>query len=153
MNHKLRRSLAGVCFGLIVSVVFSFVITPFVNLLAGGISFGGLLWFWAISFVPLSFTFGMAGYVFSPGKQGKFQYWTLCAFIGFMNVLYMGTVGAIMGSAGQLGIEHVNVQGYLAWGPVYAAATLPLSTPVTAVLMSLFRYFIDNRIEKGMRGS
>jgi hypothetical protein len=143
VNNKFRRSLVGFFYGLILSLICSFFIAIFANSVAGESSFAGWSWFFLASCIPFSISFGISGYFFAYKNSRKAKYWMICGIIGFINVLYMGTIGAIMGSAVRYSMENVNVAGYLVWGPVYAVLFLPLSTLVVAGLMKGLRNVLD----------
>ncbi|MCZ8522050.1 MULTISPECIES: hypothetical protein [Paenibacillus] len=146
MNDTYRRTLWGVAYGLVASVIFSLFIAVLANGLAGGGGAEGWFWFFGGLSIPLCITLGIAGYFHAFQALSRSKFWFLCAFIGFINVLYMGTAGAIMGSSLAFGgLRQVNVSGYWVWGPVYAICCLPLSTAAAAFLLSAFRNFLKIR--------
>lgn len=145
MSNKLRRSIIGFFYGIILSAICSLFITVIANMTAGGLSFAGWFWFFFGLCVPLSITFGITGYFFAFKNSGLIKFWLLCAIFGFINVLYMGTVGAILGNAITYGLENVNIGGYFAWGPIYAAISLPFSTLVVAGLIMGLRSVLKNK--------
>jgi hypothetical protein len=146
MSNKWYRTIIGFFYGIILSLICSFFITIAANAAAGGFAFKGWFWFFFGLCVPLSITFGITGYFLTFKKVSMLKFWILCVMFGFINVLYMGTVGAILGSAITYGgLENVNVGGYLDWGPIYAAICLPLSTLVVAGLIMGLRNLLKNK--------
>ena len=56
--------------------------------------------------------------------------WPLAALVGFVVVAASGSAGAIVVQSAQLGIDQVNMSGYLFWCLPYATALLPIATPL-----------------------
>ncbi|WP_152547744.1 hypothetical protein [Paenibacillus ehimensis] len=139
-----RSSLLGVFWGLTVAGILSLIISILGNLLAGGLSFGGWWWFFLTLAVPACVSLGLAGYYRAFEGSGRLKLWLYCISSGFLNVLFMGTIGAITASSLMYGYEGVNVSGYLEWGPIYAALFLPVSTIVMLILILVLRKIIKS---------
>ncbi|MGI2295032.1 hypothetical protein [Paenibacillus sp. GXUN7292] len=145
MSNNLHRAIIGFFYGIILSLICSFFITLVANASAGVFTVKGWFWFFFGLCVPLSITFGITGYFLTFKNLSMLKFWLLCVIFGFINVLYMGTVGAILGSAITYGLKNINVGGYFAWGPIYAAIFLPLSTLVVAGLIMGLRNVLENK--------
>ncbi|WP_245719846.1 hypothetical protein [Paenibacillus tianmuensis] len=85
----------------------SFIITLFVNTAAGGMSFGGWMWYLLTSIFPVSIIAGISGYFQAFRNVRLWVYWILCAFLGFLIPLFMGSVGAALMLILEYGFERV----------------------------------------------
>ncbi|WP_079912762.1 hypothetical protein [Paenibacillus sp. 32352] len=140
-----RCFFIGFTYGFVFSFISSILIALFSNSFAGGSSVSGWSWFFKTTWVPFSVTFGVSGYFLAFKNVGRAKFWLICAIIGFVNVLYMGTIGAIWSSSMINGMTSVNIAGYLTWGPVYAVLSLPLSTVVIGGLLKGLRSIWERR--------
>ncbi len=139
-----RSSLFGVFYGISVAGILSFIISILGNLLAGGASLGGWWWFFLTLAIPACVSLGLAGYYRAFEGMSRLKLWLYCIISGFLNVLFMGTIGAITASSLKYGYERVNISGYLEWGPIYAALFLPVSTFVMFGLILVLREIIKS---------
>ncbi len=137
-----RSSLCGAFLGIAVAGILSFIVSVLGNLLAGGLSFGGWWWFFLTMAIPACVSLGLAGYYQAFMGRSRLKLWFYCIISGFLNVLFMGTIGAIAASSLMYGYEGVNVSGYLEWGPVYAVLFWPVSTFVMFVFILILREII-----------
>lgn len=136
---RIKTLIVGLLYGFCASLVIGFLIAIFGNSIAGGAGSDGWLWFFLTLCVPLSLSFAISGFQFHRIQFKGTKFILLCMIIALINVLIMGTAGAIIVSGETRGYETVNIEGYLQWGPIYAVLFLPLSTPLVAGLLLGFR--------------
>ncbi len=137
--------MKGIGIGLISSVMITFIVTVIVSGSFGGsFEIKGWLWLLQTSVVPLVLCCGISGYCKGFIGSTKLKFWLICASMGFLSVLYMGTIGAIIASGFEFGLENINVIGYLQWGPIYALGFLPVSTMIAAAI----QFYFQNRLKQ-----
>lgn len=135
----------------------SFIIALLANFGAGGMSFGGWLWFFLISIFPVAIISGISGYFQAFRRVRLCVYWFLCAFLGFIIVLYAGSVGTTVILILKYGFEYVMntsspangiMHEYFKLAPKYALMLLPVSTPFLALwfkIMNAFLLYVENK--------
>lgn len=132
---RIKNLSIGLLYGLSASLIGGFLMATFGNSFAGGAGSDGWLWFFLMLCIPLCLTFAASGYFLHRIQFGGTKFIVLCAIIAFINVLIMGTAGAIIVSGETRGYETVNIGGYLQWGPIYAVLSLPLTSFIVAGLL------------------
>lgn len=131
----IKNILIGLFYGLFASMICSFMITIAANVLAGGTgNANGWWWFFLTLSIPLSLSMAVSGCFLHRINFWRIGFWLMCAGIGYLNLLIMGTAGAIVVSVQSRGYQSVNIEGYLQWGPIYALIFLPVSMLIVAGL-------------------
>jgi ABC-type antimicrobial peptide transport system permease subunit len=62
MNINIRRCLFGGIYGLLISLIFSFIISNVSGILFGGTTFEHSLWLFWTSCIPFTISFAVSGY-------------------------------------------------------------------------------------------
>ncbi|WP_253947901.1 hypothetical protein [Paenibacillus ehimensis] len=164
MNIKMRSTFAGLIYGLVTMFFLSFIISFLGDFAAGGMSYGGAsfegwLWFFATSLFPVSVISGISGYFQAFRNVRLWVYWIICAFLGFIIPLFMGSVGAALMLISEYGFERVMtpspeitandiMRDYFKLAPQYALIVLPVTTPFLAFWlkgMQAFLTYVENK--------
>ncbi len=164
---KLRSTLVGLIYGWVTMFFLSFIISFLGDFAAGGMSvggasFGGWLWFFATSLFPVTVISGISGYFQAFRNIRLWGYWVLCAFLGFIIPLFMGSVGATLMLILEYGFERVMtpsteitandiMHDYFKLAPLYALIVLPVTTPFLALWlkgMQAFLTYVENKWKK-----
>ncbi|MGG1155342.1 hypothetical protein ABE237_05175 [Brevibacillus formosus] len=164
---KLRSMLVGLIYGLVTMFFLSFIISFLGDFAVGGMSvggasFGGWVWFFATSLFPVSVISGISGYFQAFRNIRLWGYWVLCAFLGFIIPLFMGSVGATLMLILEYGFERVMtpspeitandiMHDYFKLAPLYALIVLPVTTPFLALWlkgMQAFLTYVENKWKK-----
>jgi Na+-driven multidrug efflux pump len=153
----MRSTLVGLIYGSVTMFFLSFIIALLANFGAVVMSFGGWLWFFLISIFPVAIISGISGYFQAFRSVRLWVYWILCAFLGFIIVLYAGSVGTTMMLILKYGFEYVMntsnpangiMHDYFKLAPKYALMILPVSTLFFALwlkaLQALLTY-VENK--------
>ncbi|MDQ1912631.1 hypothetical protein RAC89_19770 [Paenibacillus sp. GD4] len=129
----------------------SFIIALLANFGAGGISFGGSMWFFLISIIPVAIISAISGYFEAFRSVRLSVYWLLCAFLGFIIVLYAGSIGTTTMLISKYGFDYVMnssnpansiMHDYFGLAPQYALILLPVSTPFLALWFKIMNAFL-----------
>lgn len=130
--------IKGLIFGIIFSIMMTFLFMLFGQMWAGGItSFFGESWLYVSVIIPFAITFAFLGTYFHNRKElPNKKLWIISLICAFLITLYSGTIGAIMGETiVRGGSETINVEGTMIWGTIYAFAFLPFTTPLARFLI------------------
>ncbi|MNI53888.1 hypothetical protein D3C73_1087450 [compost metagenome] len=137
----------------------SFIIAFLANFGAGGMSFGGWMWFFLILIFPFAIISAISGYFQTFRSVRLWAYWLFYAFLGFIIVLYAGSVGTTMMLILKYGFDYVMntsnpansiMHDYFRLAPKYALMLLPVSTPFLALwfkIMNAFLLYVEKELK------
>ncbi|HWJ78005.1 MAG TPA: hypothetical protein VNR61_08000 [Niallia sp.] len=146
----IKGIMIGIIFGLILSFCISFMFILIAQGLAGGFtSLFGERWFYFATILPFIFTFAILGFYFAKRENvSNKKLWLLSLISALFITLFSGTFGPLFGEfivrGGSIrtytanGYTSVNVEGVLIWGTIYAFILLPLTTPLSRMLIQAF---------------
>lgn len=139
MNLQIRNLLKGIGSGLILSILLTLLLAAFASSVVGDLGIQGWLSLLQSSAVPIILCSGISAYNLGFKDSSRLKFWLICAIMGFLSVLYIATIGALIPNVLMFGIDNINVIGYFQWGPIYALGFLPLSTLIVAAIHSNFQ--------------
>ncbi|WP_246586636.1 hypothetical protein [Cytobacillus gottheilii] len=138
---KTMNVFKGLIFGVVFSIAAAFLFMLIGQTMAGGVtSFWGESWLYFSVLIPFSITFPILSVYFHNKKNvSNKKLWQISAICAFLVSLFSGTIGAIFGEMiVRGGIESINIEGTLVWGPIYAIFLLPVTIPFARLLIGFF---------------
>lgn len=134
-----NRISTVIVIGIITSAIMSFIFRFIAGVYAGTMGFiRDWLWLFLISAIPIIISFVTVSIFDKYIKRKRFNKWLFGAIIAFFSVAFAGSIGAITVNSIRFGIDRVNIEGYLASGPLYGLVLLPITTPVAVALITIY---------------
>lgn len=133
------KHLACTGVGILVSAVIS-VVLAYCAAATVGVSrhvFESWPWLFGVSALPCALGCLILSFMVSTTRGDRLFLHALAFAVAFFATATAGSVGAITVEAFQRGLSRVNVEGYLVWCWVYAAAFLPVTYPLTFWLQQI----------------
>ncbi len=119
----------------VASVVVTFVLVIGGGILAGGVGAADFVWMFCVSVVPIAISCMVLGTMSPRLRKSERSRWIAAIITGFFTVTVAGSVTAPIVQSLQFGFQHVNVHGYVTWGPIYGLYLLPLSVPLAYLVI------------------
>ncbi|WP_050184059.1 hypothetical protein [Domibacillus robiginosus] len=135
-----KGSIAGLIFGVIGSMMGCLLFVAIAGTYAGGSTSVWDTPFYLSLVVPFTLSFVILGnYTARHRKISSKKLWVISLIIAFTVTLYTGTIGAIFGEYIIHGdLQTTNVQGIIEWGFVFSFLSLPVTIPVSRLVIQFF---------------